>query len=86
MNDVHAIRIELAKIKQESDTLAKEFAVVNSQVTIRKIELSVEGRPNKPNNTTDEKLLFLLARSKVDRGAWRAAVPRVTKGWTQLSN
>ena len=64
MNEAHAIRIELAKIKEESDTLAKEFAVVNSHVTIRKIELAAEGLSNKPKTTTDEKLLQLLARSR----------------------
>ena len=64
VNSEHAVRIELNQVKQKIDALAKEFAVVNSQVTIRKIELSAAGLPNKPKTTTDEKLLALRGRAQ----------------------
>ena len=58
------IRAELNQVKQKIDTLAKEFAVINSQITIRKIELNAEGVSAKPKSTTDPKLIRLLARAQ----------------------
>ena len=49
-------------VKQRIDERSKEFAILNSRITVRKYEIKAEGGSVKPNTATDPKLLSMWKR------------------------
>ena len=44
-----------------------------------------QGQEDSPGEENSSPLQYACLENPMDRGAWRATVPGVTKSWTQLS-
>ena len=47
---------------------------------------SIPGSGRSPEGGNGNPLQYACLKNSMERGAWRATVPGVTKGWTQLSD
>ena len=47
---------------------------------------SIPGSGRSPEGGNSNPLQYACLKNSMERGAWRATVPGVTKGWTQLSD
>ena len=47
---------------------------------------SIPGSGKSPGEENGNLLQYSCLENPIDRGAWWATVPKITKSWTQLSN
>lgn len=59
-DDAGRIKAELNQVRQELDNLAKEYAILSSKISIRRIELKAAGISAKTKNTPDELLKGMI--------------------------